>query len=321
MVTLGCLLVGLVLLAAGAELLVRGAAQLASAAGISPLVIGLTVVAFGTSSPELVVSIVSALRGEEDVALGNVVGSNIMNVLLILGLSAIITPLQVSRQLIRIDVPIMIGLSAVLWLMARDNQISAQDGTVLFASLCTYTFWLIAHSRGTAIGTEMHSDKTSLPPKQRLISKRNLINCLMAFVGLSMLVFGSHLLVTAAVSIARYFGLSELVIGLTIVAVGTSLPEIATSVMASLRGEREIAVGNVVGSNVYNIACVLGLSGMIGQGGVSVSAAALSVDIPVMVLVAIVCLPVFFTGQQISRWEGAGFLTSYIAYTWYRCMP
>ena len=310
------LVVGLVLLVIGAEALVRGASRLASAMGISALVIGLTVVAFGTSTPELAVSVQSAFQGRADIAVGNVVGSNIFNVLFILGLSALIIPLHVSRQLIRFDVPVMIGISILTYLLALDGRIERWEGILLFAGIIAYTIFLIRQSRreSAAIKAEYEEEFGGNAPQS---ASGVLVNILYILAGLAMLVFGSRWLVEGATFIAQSFGISELVIGLTIVAAGTSLPEVATSVVAALRGERDIAVGNVVGSNIFNILAVLGMTSIVAPSGIAIAPAALSLDIPFMIAIAVVCLPIFFTGTTIARWEGVLFLTYYVIYTIY----
>lgn len=310
------IMVGLVLLVAGGELLVRGASRLAAVVGISPLVIGLTVVAFGTSAPELAVSIKASLGGQTDIAVGNVVGSNIFNVLFILGVSALIAPLVVSSQLIRIDVPLMMAASAAMLILGLDGTIGRLEGIGLFVGLVCYTAWTIIKSpkeNAEVQGEFAHEFAEKAKPSKGQVG----LQVLLIGVGLVLLTFGARWLVDGAVTIARLAGMSELLIGLTIVAAGTSLPEVATSIMASLRGERDIAVGNVVGSNVFNILCVLGLSAALVPGGVEVSRAALRLDIPVMIAVAVACLPIFFTGHMIARWEGGLFLGYYVAYTTY----
>lgn len=306
---------GLVVLVAGGELLVRGASKLAAAVRISPLVIGLTIVAFGTSAPELAVSVQASLAGSADLAVGNVVGSNIFNVLFILGLSALIVPLVVASEFIRRDVPIMIGVSVSLLLLSLDGSIGRLDGGLLFASIVGYTWWCIRASRKeNAVVVEEFAREYSVDsPKPRSLW----LDIALIAVGLVLLVVGSSWLLDGAVTIAESLGVSQLVIGLTIVAAGTSLPEVATSVIAAFKGERDIAVGNVVGSNIFNILCVLGLTGLVAPGGVTVSETALRFDIPVMIAVAIACWPIFFTGNQISRWEGGVFFFYYLAYTTY----
>jgi len=300
------LIAGLVLLIWGAELLVKGASRIAAGFGIAPLVIGLTVVAFGTSSPELAISVSSAFKGEADIALGNVIGSNIFNVLFILGVSALITPLVVSKQLVKWDVPIMIGVSVLAFVLAMDGRISTLEGSVMFAALLMYIFSLVR--MGKASGEKAEAIEKG--PHWAM-------NVGLIVFGLALLVLGSQWLVSAAVTIATAMGVSELVIGLTIVAAGTSMPEVATSIVAAIRGQRDIAVGNVIGSNIFNILCVLGITAIVAPGGLPVSAAAIHFDFPVMLAVAVACLPIFFCGYVIERWEGALFLGYYVAYTVY----
>jgi cation:H+ antiporter len=313
------LIAGLVLLVAGAEVLVRGAAKLAAQFGIPPLVIGLTVVAFGTSAPETAVSVQSALNGSGDLAIGNVVGSNIANVLLILGVTALVAPLVVSRQLIRLDVPIMIGASLVTFGLAWDGELSRFDGALLFAGVLAYTGFLIYSARKDKGGDDDEFAKEfglDEAPKPYAWA----INLGLIIAGLVLLVVGSNFLVEGAVTLARALGISELVIGLTVVAVGTSLPELATSILAAIKGERDIAVGNIVGSNIFNLLCVLGLASMVAPAAIAVSPNALAFDFPVMIAVAIACLPIFFSGYRINRWEGLLFLGYYVAYTLYLVM-
>lgn len=304
------LVAGFVLLVGGAELMVRGASQLATDLGISPLVVGLTVVAFGTSSPELAVSVLSAHSGQAGIALGNVIGSNICNILLILGLSALVAPLVVSRQVVRLEVPIMIGVSILLVLFALDGVIGRLDGFLFFAGVVIYTVWTIRRSRRET--REQSQPEDAQPMGSR--SGRGM-QTLQIVGGLVLLGVGSKWLVDGAVSVAAFFGVSDLVIGLTVVAIGTSLPELATSVLACLRGQRDIAVGNVVGSNIFNILVVLGLTAIFAPAGVPVPASALTFDLPVMLAVAIACLPVLFSKHLIARWEGGLFFAYYLAYT------
>lgn len=308
---------GLVTLVAGAELLVRGGSRLAAALGISPLVIGLTIVAFGTSAPEMAVSVQSALSGQVDIAVGNVVGSNIFNVLFILGLSALIVPLVVAQQLVRVDVPIMIGISVVVWLLALDGLIGRWEGALLFAGILAYTIFLIVQSQRERNKEVMAEYEAEYAVREPRTLQRMLLNVGLIAGGLLLLVLGSRWLVDGAVELARVLGMSELVIGLTIVAAGTSMPELATSVVAAIRGERDIAVGNVVGSNIFNLLSVLGLSALFSSQGTPVSAQMLATDIPFMVAVAVACLPIFFTGYTIARWEGLIFVVYYGLYTAY----
>jgi cation:H+ antiporter len=309
------LVIGLVLLVVGAEWLVRGASRLAQAFGVSPLVIGLTVVAFGTSAPELAVSAFASYQGNADIALGNVVGSNIFNVLIILGISAVVMPLVVHTQLIRLDVPLMIAVSGLVYLLALDGTISRLEGIGLFVGIILYTWLLIYLSRRETkeAQAEFSSNSPEIAPRKFGLW----IDLFIIVAGLAALMVGSKFLIDSSTKIALALGISELIIGLTIVAAGTSLPELATSVVAAYRGQRDIAVGNVVGSNIFNILSVLGVSAILGQQGVAVSATALNFDIPVMIAVAVMCFPVFYTGYIISRGNGVLFLAYYVAYVTY----
>jgi cation:H+ antiporter len=316
--TLLMFLAGLVGLVAGAELLVRGASKLALSFGISPLVVGLTIVAFGTSAPEMAVSVGAVLGGQNDIAIGNVVGSNIFNVLFILGISALITPLVVNIQLIRQEVPIMLGASLLLLIFALDGQIGVVDGAMLFALLLVYTVFLIVQSRSETQSANDEYAAEFKPAEKGGWDERLPVQLGLILIGLAFLVLGSHWLVTAAVVFAKALGVSDVVIALTIVAAGTSMPEVATSVMAAIKGERDIAVGNVVGSSTFNILGCVGLSGMAaGASGLVIPASVMQFDIWVMLAVALACLPVFMTGREIARWEGGVFLFYYVAYVGY----
>ncbi|HKJ92479.1 MAG TPA: calcium/sodium antiporter [Longimicrobiales bacterium] len=319
-------LIGLALLVWGAERLVRGASSFARRLGVPPLVIGLTVVAFGTSSPELAVSIGSSLSDRPEIALGNVVGSNIFNVLLILGASALITPLAVSARLVRFDVPVMIGVSALVLLLALNGTIGRVDGVLLLATGALYFFLLYRGARANhqagptpgvppkAASEPTTTASSSGAPVRRGPAAGGLFRDILAVVlGLAFLFLGTHWLLKGAIAIATALGVSPLIIGLTIVAAGTSLPELVTSIAAAARKEQDIAVGNVVGSNVFNLLFVLGAAATL-SGGLAVERETLQLDLPVMLAVAVACLPVFFTGSRIGRWEGLLFLAYYVAY-------
>jgi cation:H+ antiporter len=309
---------GLILLVIGASALVRGASKLALSFGISPLVVGLTIVAFGTSAPEVAVSVGAVLGGRDDIAIGNVVGSNIFNVLFILGISALIAPLIVNVQLIRQEVPIMIGASLLLLALGLDGRLSFFDGGFLFVLLLAYTVFLVVQSRReTQAAKDEYADEIK-PAEAGAWDSRLPAQLLLIGAGLAALVFGSDYLVQASVNFAKAMGVSDLVIGLTIVAAGTSMPEVATSITAAIKGERDIAVGNVVGSNTFNILGCLGLSGLVsGDVGLVMAPSLLAFDIWVMLAVALACLPIFMTGREIARWEGAVFLGYYVAYVAY----
>lgn len=306
------LVIGLILLVVGADGLVRGAARLAANLGIPTLVIGLTVVAFGTSAPELAVSIKSAYSGQAELAIANAVGSNIFNILFILGLAALISPLIVSQQLIRQDVPIMIAVSGLAVLMVLDGQIDRWEAVILVLGLLSYTAFLFYQGRkqgADAVDGEVDELLSVDVPVWK--------NLLLVIGGLILLVLGARWLVEAAVELASAWGVSEAVIGLTIIALGTSLPEVMTSIVATLKGERDIAIGNVVGSNIFNILCVLGISGVVSPMPLLAGEQMAMIDIPVMLGVAVLCAPLFFTGAILSRIEGALFLVLYVIYVWF----
>lgn len=317
--TFVALVAGFGLLLGGAELLVRGAASIATRMGIAPVVVGLTVVSFGTTAPELAVSVNAGLVGKSDVSLGNVIGSNSVNILLVLGLSAVIGGgISVTQRILRVDIPILIGASGLVYVLAWwGDGINRVEGLTLFVLLVTYLVWLVRAARRerSDVAAEYRESledfegDTSTKPYPYLI--------VLVVVGLVVLVAGSQLLVASASDIARAFDVSELVIGLTVVAIGTSLPELATSALAAFRGERDIAVGNVIGANLFNLLGVLGLSGFVAKSGIAVGDVALSLDFPVMLAATVVLLPMIWNRFQILRWEGAvlaGFYLAYVAY-------
>ena len=298
------LLCGLALLVAGAELLVRCAVRMAANMKVRPLLIGLTVVALGSSAPQMTVSLQAALNDTSDIAVGSVIGSNIFNILVTLGLSALIIPLRVSRQLVRLDIPLMILASGLVFALALNKQLDRLDGVVLLGGLLVYLALLLRQSRHSG----HHHPRHDLPRTSWL---HNLVLMLAALLLLGL---AGHLLLGAAVTLATELGLSERIIGLTIIAVSTSLPQLATSLIAAFRGQREIAVGNVIGSNVFNLLGVLGLTALVAPAPLSVSPNALAFDLPVMLGVAALCLPVFYTGYRVTRGEGLLFLGLYLAY-------
>ncbi|NNJ11728.1 calcium/sodium antiporter [Chloroflexales bacterium ZM16-3] len=300
---------GIILLIFGADLLVRGASQLAAGFGVPVLLIGLTVVAFGTSAPELAVSLQAALSGQGAITIGNVVGSNIANILLILGIASLIGSLPVDKQLLTRDVPIMLAASLLTLLLCLDGSLSRIDGLILVVGLGIYMLLILRGARAVAGSAEV--------PRPAILSLAVLRNLALVAGGLALLITGAGWLVDGAKVFAASLGVSELIVGLTIVAVGTSLPEIATSVIAGMRGERDIAVGNVVGSNTLNLLLVLGLTAMISPNNIPVPESALRLDLPVMAGVAILCVPVFFTRYMVSTREGIMLLGLYIAYTLY----
>jgi len=308
-------LLGLGALVAGAEALVRGASKIAMSLGISPLVVGLTIVAIGTSSPEIAVSVGAVLSGTTDIAVGNVVGSNIFNVLVVLGACAVITPLVVHSQVIRQEVPIMIGASVVLAVMVFDGRLGRFESLLLLALLVAYLVFVVLQSRAeVAKAGGAHEGDVD---RNGGWNGHWSVQALLIGVGLALLVIGSEWLVDAAVAVARTLGVSDLIVGLTIIAAGTSMPEVATSVTAAVRGERDIAVGNVVGSSTLNILGCLGLAGLVSGSGLGIAPAVLNFDLWVMLAVAFACLPVFMLRSEIGRRRGLMFLGFYVAYVAY----
>ncbi|TWT41395.1 calcium/sodium antiporter [Botrimarina hoheduenensis] len=304
---------GLVGLVVGGELLVRGASNLAAAARVPQLIIGLTVVALGTSAPELAVSVQSCYVGKTDLAVGNVVGSNLTNILLILGTAAVVAPLMVSHQLFRLDIPVMIAAAAALYALGSDGSISRSEGITLAILMVLYLSWTVVEGKRDA--KRLEEELEVLTPQTTPSGLRAYaLNLFLIVVGLVLLIGGANYLVEGCVQLATRWGVSELVIGLTIVAIGTSLPELVVSILASLRGKRDLAVGNVVGSNVLNILAVLGLSATVAPEGVNVADQSLRFDIPLMVAVSVACYPIFLTGKSVSRVEGIAMLLLYAAY-------
>ena len=264
--------------------------------------IGLTVVAIGTGAPELAVTVQAAYAGSGDLAVGNLVGSNIANVLLILGLAALVAPITVSSKLVQFDVPLVIGASLLMLLFGLDGTIQVWEGILLLGLLAAYNVWSIRQGRAESESVQASFGFTA--PSADRTTRTILINVALVLLGLVLLGLGARWLVDGAFAIARSMGLQELVIGLTVVAIGTSMPELVTTIVASLRSQRDLAVWNVVGSNLFNILGVLGVASIVAPNGIPVSEAALNLDIPIMIATAVACLPIFFTGHSISRWEG-----------------
>lgn len=342
------LLGGFAVLIAGGELLVRGASRLAAAVGLSPLVIGLTVVALATSSPELAVTVQAVNSGNPELAVGNVVGSNIANVLLVLGVAAVIGTLVVKSQMVRVDVPVMVAMSVALLLLSLDGSLGTLDCLLLLAGLVGYlTLSVVVGRRESARGprtlaaepvpvgaagepaavvgsstrdrhdagqgaAELTADGAGGPP-----AAQHVVNLGLVAAGVAALVVGAGWLVEGATRIATELGIPDVVIGLTIVAIGTSLPELTTTIIAAIRGERDLAIGNAVGSNIANMGAVLGIAGLLSPDGIPVPSSVLNFDLPVMVAVAVALLPIVYTGYAIRRWEGVLFLGLYGAYMAY----
>ncbi len=298
---------GLALLTLGGELLVSGSGRLGRSFGMPKLFIGLTIVAFGTSSPELFVSVNAALIGNGAIAIGNVLGSNIFNILFILGISALITPLYVTESIIRRDIPIMIGLSFALYGLAFFGRFYKIEGFILIIGLGIYIF----HSYfSTKSSNNILAEKNpkAITPLWRLGQ------ICVVLISLGLLAFGSQMFVEGASAFAKSLGISDVVIGLTLVAAGTSFPELVTSIIASVRGERDIAIGNVIGSNIFNILGVVGMASLASPTNLEISQSTLLIDFPVMIISAVLCVPIFISGRTISRREGLFLFVSYIVY-------
>lgn len=310
------LIIGLLALTGGASVFVDGASGLAKRLHIPPVVIGLTVVALGTSAPEIGVNAVAALSGQPALAVGNVLGSNILNILVVLGLCALYMPLVVTAQVVRLDVSVMVGATLLLWLLALDGHIATMEAILLVVVLGVYTalqLVLASRTRRSKLAAQENGGADeALPPERPL-----LIQIGSVAVGAVLLVVGADWLVSGATAIARALEVDDRIIGLTVVAIGTSLPELAASLIATLKGERDIAIGNVVGSNIYNVLAVVGFTGIIATDGIAVPSAALALDFPVVMGATLACLPIFFSGFRIERWEGALFLASYAFYASY----
>ena len=308
---------GLILLIWSADRFIDGAAATANHFGMSQLLIGIVIVGFGTSAPEMIVSSLSALNGNPGIALGNAYGSNITNIALILGTTALITPLAVNSQILRLELPILILITALSAALIYDAEITRSDAVILLITFATYMIWTVWHD------LKNKSDSLAADVQQEFATQAKMsvkVAVLWIFIGLLLLIGSSQLLVWGAVEVARYFGVSDLIIGLTIVAVGTSLPEFASSVVAARKGEADLAVGNIVGSNLFNALAVVGVAGVISP--MQVEPEVFTRDMSVMTLVTVALL-VFGYGigrknaRRITRFEGFLFLTSYIAYTLY----
>ena len=300
--------IGLVALIGGAEILVRAVSKLAASVGISKLVIGLTVVAFGTSAPELAISIQAGINGQTDLMLGNIVGSNISNTLLILGIAALFIPLKVNVNLIKSDVPIMIGITVLVFIFALNGMITFAECLILTVLLILYLIYLARQ------GGKTDFSKEKITEKRGLVTVVNLVLCVAGFV---LLIYGARWIISSSLIFAEMAGISELVIGLTVVAIGTSLPEIVITLVAAFKGERDIAVGSVIGSNILNLLAVLGVSGLFIPGAIPVKEILINFDLLVLIAASLLCIPIFYTGHKIARWEGLLFLFFYFSYLFY----
>jgi len=297
-------IIGISGLIIGGEMLVRGSSRFAKDLGISPIIIGLTVVAFGTSSPEFVVCLTAALQGASDITIGNIVGSNIANIALILGMAAIIKPIRIHESILKVQTPFMIFLTILVFIIALNRYIGRYEGLLIFLTLPLLIFYSIYSYKNNS-----GEDK-----ENRGTSKRHIIQLLMITLGLAFLIFGARLTVSSGISFARTFGLSELVIGVTIIAIGTSLPELSTAIFSAIKNEHEIVVGNVIGSNIFNLG-ILGLVALIHP--ISVNPEALKLDFPVMIALSLLIFPIMKIGSRISRIEGVLLVCFYIGFIYY----
>ena len=310
-------LVGIALLYVGAEAMVKGAATLALRYGLRPLVVGLTVVALGTSMPEFVINFLSALAGEDDLALGNIVGSNISNIALILGISAVVLPLSVDRAMLRKEYPIMLGAMFAFFLFASDGLVSQVDGFLLVVGLVGFLLFVVVDARRNRRRAAAPDDIAEVKKKDLQSPLKRKVGYV--FAGMVGLAVGAHLMVDSAVDIARLMGIESVVIGLTIVAIGTSLPELAASVVSAVRGEAELSVGNAMGSNLLNVLFVVGLVSMMRP--LKVSPISLDVHFPVMIGFSLLLFPLAWTGRQITRFEGSFMIAGFVGYMGYLIYP
>lgn len=309
-IAIGGIVLGIVLLYFGAEMLVRGGAKLALRLGITPMIVGLTVVAFGTSSPELVVSFSAGIDGNADIALGNVIGSNICNIALILGVAALIRPLPVEIKLMKSDLAVMIGVSLLVVIMILDGEIGTWDGVILSAGIISYVLFSIYQARKNKI--EISPDELDISGSK--YDKRPMLHVLFVVAGLVLLIFGANVFVEGAIQIAGFIGVSNAVIGLSVVAFGTSLPELATSMVASIKNEGDLSIGNVIGSNIFNILMILGITALffpIDSSDVG------KIDIGVMLGLTFLIIPLSIQARKLTRWNGAILLAVYFAYVYY----
>jgi cation:H+ antiporter len=307
---------GLVILVLGAELLLRGAMRIAAMLGVRPILIGLTVVAIGTSTPELAVGLTSVREGMGSLSVGNIAGANLYLILFLLGLSALWRPLPLHLQSVRLDVPVMIATALALVLMTLDGQLSRIEGALLLCGAAAYLALLVRQSRreSAAMKNEFAQEYSRDALHTETGLKPWLWNLLLLAVGIALCVLGANLLVAGAVSIARLFGVPEAVIGLTIVAFGTNAPELATTLVATWKNDRDVAIGNLIGSSITNILVILALICLASPAPIDVDRGLLWIDLPLAALVALVCYPVFRSGQQVSRVEGGLFVAAYGAY-------
>lgn len=310
-------LAGLIVLAGGSEVMVRGGTGLASRLGISPIIIGLTVVSIGTSMPELAIGVLAVGEGSGALAVGNIAGTNVVNLLLILGLSALLVPLALQIRTIRSELPVMAGVAVLFWLLAADGRLTRLDGLILVAGAVVYTVAVVLSARresrraAMAFAGEFRAAPVGTGTSGRYGTIRDLA---MTVGGIVVIVIGADWLVDGAVGVSRAFAVSDALIGLTVVAIGTSAPELMTTVVSTIRGDRDIAIGNLIGSSVYNILLVLGITCLVPDDGIALPESLARIDIPIMVVVALACVPIFLSGRRVSRVEGGVMIAAYFLY-------
>ncbi|MBD8023881.1 calcium/sodium antiporter [Microbacterium gallinarum] len=317
MIPLLVVALGLIALIVGAELVVRYGAKLARRMGIPPIIIGLTVVSIGTSAPELAVGIDAVRSGAGSLAIGNIVGTNMVNLLLILGMSAAIRPIVMHAQTLKLDLPAMAAASVLLFLLSFDRALSVLDGVLLFVAALVYMALLVLFTRRES--TRVLAEYEHEYPRQDVHGSRRwaVVEAALLALGIVVIVFGADWLVRGAVELAAAAGVSNALIGLTIVAIGTSAPELATTIVATIRDDRDIAVGNLIGSSIFNLTFILGASLFFAPGQVAVEPSLAYIDMPIMVLVSLLCVPVFLTGRRVTRVEGVLFVVAYAVYLTY----
>jgi cation:H+ antiporter len=308
----GWFLAGLGALVAGAEVMVRGATKIASRLGISPLIVGLTVVAIGTSMPEMAIGVVSASEGSGALAVGNIAGANVINLMFVLGLSALILPLAIEMRTQRFELPVMAGVAILLWVLAANGVLSRVDGIVLVTGAIVYTGAVVWAARRETRDAAVEFDQTY--PAATTGGGRPVVHMAMMLGGIAIIVVGAQWLVDAAVGLARAFNVSDALIGITVVAIGTTAPELVTTVVSTLRGDRDIAVGNLFGSSIYNVLLILGVTCLVPAHGLQLTPELVRVDIPVMVAATLVCIPIFVTGRRVGRFEGGAMVFAYLAF-------
>ena len=309
---------GLGTLVVGAEVMVRGSVEVAARLGISPIVIGLTVVSIGTSMPELAIGVTSTREGSGELAVGNIAGTNVVNLLLILGLSALMVPLAMQTRTLRFELPVMAGAAVAMWVLTADGSLSRVDGALLVIGAVCYIVALIGVTRRESRAV-LGEFADAIPAVEPALSGRRptAVYVAMMLVGIAIVVLGAEWLVDGAVGMAQGLGVSDALIGLTVVAIGTSAPELVTTVVSTIRGDRDVAIGNLMGSSIFNILLILGITALVPAHGLALPDSLVRIDIPIMVAVALLCIPIFISGRRVSRVEGGAMVAAYLVYLGY----